>query len=110
MIPSPFVSEWGSSHSVARFWSLGLSEHPSVAILEATRFALMRHFLCSEELLPRQAFCHDVAVSGRQLGVPVTGYRRGEIEPHMGAYAVLGDALPFVVHDAKVGLRGRVAF
>src|ERR1700681_1856781 len=109
MIPSPFVSERGSSHSVARFWSLGLSEHPSVAILEAARFALMRHFLCLEELLPRQAFCHDVAVLGRQVGVPVTGYRRGEIEPHMGAYAVLGDASPLVVHDPEVELCFEVA-
>jgi hypothetical protein len=69
----------------------------------------MRYFLCSEELLPRQAFCHDVAAFGRQLGVPVTGYRRGEIEPHMGAYAVLGDASPFLVHDAEVELRFGVA-
>src|SRR5262249_52365069 len=66
----------------------------SVAILEAARFALVGHFLCPKELLPCQAFCHDVPVFGRQLGVPVIRYRRGEIEPHMGAYAVLGYASP----------------
>src|SRR6478672_5826909 len=52
------------------------SERPSVAVLEAARLALMRHFLCLEELLPRQGFCHDVAAFGCQLGVPVSGYRR----------------------------------
>jgi hypothetical protein len=79
-------------------------ENCSVAMLEAARFALMRHFLCSEELLPRQTFCDDVSALGRQLGVRVTGYCRGEIEPHMGAHPVLGDASPILVHDAEVEL------
>jgi hypothetical protein len=64
----------------------------------------MRHFLCLEELLPRQTFCDDVSALGRQLGVRVTGCCRGEIEPHMGAYAVLGDASPLFVHDPEVEL------
>jgi hypothetical protein len=58
-------------------------------MLEAARFALMRHFLCSEELLSGQTFFDGVSVLGRQLGVRITGYCRGDIEPHMGAYAVL---------------------
>ena len=84
--------------SVARFWSL-----------EGARFALTRHFLCLEELLPRQTFSDDVSVLGRQLGVRVTGYCRGEIEPHMGAYAVVGDSSPVLVHDAKVELGFSIA-
>jgi hypothetical protein len=43
----------------------------SVAIFEAARFALMCHFLCSEDLLSCQAFCNDVSVFGRQLTVLV---------------------------------------
>jgi len=44
----------------------------SVAIFEAARFALMRHFLSPEDLFPRQTFCNDVSIFDRQLSVRIT--------------------------------------
>src|SRR6516164_5879066 len=86
-----------------------VQEHPSVAILEAARFALMRHFLRPEQLLSRQALGDEVPVSGRQLAVLIGGNCRGEVVPHVGAHAVLRYSAPLLEHDAEVELRFGIA-